>query len=137
GRGGVPQAGARQLMAEEQAVLRNGTGRGRTRLAIAIAAVAVLVVALLAWRYYAVRESTDDAQIDGHIHGVAARVGGTILSVHVEDNSRVEAGALLAEIDPKDYQVALDRAQADLAEAAASAQAARTGVPVASATTSS
>ena len=55
---------------------------------------------------------------------VAARVGGTVLRVPVADNQPVEAGTVLVEIDPRDYQIALDRARAELANAEAEAAAA-------------
>jgi membrane fusion protein (multidrug efflux system) len=98
----------------------------------------VLVVAgVLAWRYYAVRETTDDAQIDGHIVPVSARVGGTVISVNVQDNQVVERGAVLVQLDPRDYQIALDRAKADLAKDEAASAAARTGVPITTTTTTS
>ena len=124
------QAGPRGPLAR----LRGG-GRARTAL-VAVATVAVLIALALAWRHYTVRESTDDAQIDAHVSPVAARVGGTVLEVLVKDNQRVEKGALLVRIDPRDYQVALVRAQADLAENEATARAARTTVPLTSTTTS-
>jgi membrane fusion protein (multidrug efflux system) len=90
-----------------------------------------------AWWHYSGRESTDDAQVDGEITPIAARVGGTVLSVDVSDNQPVEAGAVLVRIDARDYEVALARAQADLADAEAAFEAARTGVPIATTTTSS
>jgi membrane fusion protein (multidrug efflux system) len=109
----------------------------RARWALAAAALVVVVAGVWAWRHFAVRESTDDAQIDGHVNPVAARVGGTVLSVLVEDNQPVEKGAVLVRIDPRDYEVALARAQADLAENEASARAARTTVPLTSTTATS
>ncbi len=110
--------------------------RRRTQL-LALGGAVLLVAALvLTYRYYSVRETTDDAQIDGHIDPISARIGGTIVGVRVEENQYVEKGALLVQLDPKDYKVALDRAEADLLEAEASAKAARTEVPVTSTTTS-
>ena len=99
---------------------------------------AILIVALLlaavggffAWRYYSVRETTDDAQIDGHVSPVAARVGGTVIKIAVQDNQYVEAGAVLVQLDPKDYEVALERARADLAEAEAALAGSQTDVPI-------
>ena len=104
--------------------------------------VAALVILLLIggffiWRYYAVRESTDDAQIDGHINPISPRVTGTVLNVLHDDNEVVQAGTLLVELDPKDYQVAVDRARADLANAQANAVAANAGVPLTQTTSSS
>jgi membrane fusion protein (multidrug efflux system) len=108
------------------------SGRARAIL-IAVAAVAV-VAFLLAWRHFAGREETDDAQIEAHVSPVAARVGGTVIEVLVKDNQRVDKGDLLVRIDPRDYQIALARAEADLAETEASARAARVTVPLTSAT---
>jgi len=104
--------------------------------------VAALVIVLLTagtfiWHYYSVRESTDDAQIDGHINPISARVTGTVLNVLHDDNEVVQAGTLLVELDPKDYQVAVDRARADLANAQANAIAAEVGVPLTQTTSSS
>jgi membrane fusion protein, multidrug efflux system len=104
---------------------------------IALGAAIALAAAAAAWWHYSGRESTDDAQIDGHIVPVSPRVRGTVQAVKVADNQFVEAGTVLVELDPRDYQVALERARADLAEAEASAQAARTNVPVTSTTTAS
>jgi len=83
-------------------------------------------------QYFNKWESTDDAQVDGHIHPVNARVGGTIISVNVKDNQFVEAGFVVAQIDPRDYEIAVARTEADLAAAQAAVVAARAGVPVAS-----
>ena len=87
--------------------------------------------------HFANRESTDDAQIDGHINPAAAKVSGHVVSVNVEDNQFVKAGTVIVQIDPKDYKVALERAKADLAAAKAIAEAAHTQVPMTSTTTSS
>ena len=104
-----------------------------------VAVVALLVVGagIFFWRYYAVRESTDDAQIDGHINPISPRVTGTVLRVLHDDNEVVQAGELLVEFDPKDYEVAVDRARADLANAQANAVAANVGVPLTQTTSSS
>jgi len=85
---------------------------------------------LLVWRYLNTYEDTDDAQVDGHINNVSARVSGYVLKVNVDDNQSVEKGAVLVEIDPRDYQVALERAKAELADAEATAQAMNLNVPV-------
>jgi membrane fusion protein (multidrug efflux system) len=85
-----------------------------------------------AWQYFSKWESTDDAQVDGHIHPVNAKVGGTVLTVNVNENQHVDAGTILAQIDPRDYEIAVKRAEAELAQAEATVVAARAGVPVAS-----
>jgi len=79
-------------------------------------------------------EDTDDAQVDGNLYQVSSRVTGHVVKVYVDDNQTVQAGQLLVEIDPTDYQVALDQAQADLANAQAQAVQASTNVPITSTT---
>ena len=97
-----------------------------------IPVVLVLIIAAYAgWRYLSQWESTDDAQIEGHIHPVNAKVGGTITSVNVRDNQPVEAGTVLVQLDARDYEIAVARAKADLSEAQAGVIAARAGLPVA------
>ena len=110
--------------------------RNRVRILIGVA-VLIAIGAGVWWWIAAGRESTDDAQVDAHITPIAARVGGTVLHVPVEANQEVEAGAVLVEIDKRDYEVALERARAELADAEAAAIGARVGVPITSTTTSS
>jgi membrane fusion protein (multidrug efflux system) len=86
------------------------------RKSLFIAAVIVaLVLSVASWIYFSSYESTDDAQVDGHLHPISARISGTILSVNpdVQDSHFVQAGTVLAEIDPADFQAERDRAQAD------------------------
>jgi membrane fusion protein, multidrug efflux system len=101
----------------------------------------VLVVAAIGlgvWFWLtAGRESTDDAQVDAPVTQIAARVGGTITKVAVSDNQRIEADAVLVELDRRDYEVAVDKARAELADAEASAIAARSNVPITSTTAAS
>src|SRR5678816_869314 len=108
------------------------------RIRIAIAGVVIALLATSAWLWAtAGRETTDDAQVDAHVAPVAARVGGTVTEVSVKDNQQVEAGTVLVVIDPRDYQVALDKARAELATAEAEAAAARVNVPITSTTATS
>jgi membrane fusion protein (multidrug efflux system) len=104
---------------------------------LALAALAIVAGVAFVWHYYSARESTDDAQIDGHIDPLSPRVSGTVLRVLHDDNEVVSAGELLVELDPKDYEVALQRAQADLADAEANSTAAHTGIPLTSTTSTS
>src|SRR5512147_3026009 len=93
-----------------------------TRRTAAIAVGVALVLTILAWRHFSGQETTDDAQIEGHVNPVAARVAGPVLEVLVTDNQHVEKGTVLVRIDRKDYEIAVARAEADLAENEAEAQ---------------
>jgi membrane fusion protein (multidrug efflux system) len=105
---------------------------------IIVAAVLVAAVAgYFLWRYLSPRESTDDAQVAGHVTPVAARASGPVKAIHVMENQTVKTGDVLVEIDPRDYEIALAHAQADLAAAEAGARAARTSVPLTSTTAKS
>src|SRR5207245_2376860 len=73
---------------------------------------------------------TDDAQIDANISNVSPRISGTVTAVHVVENQRVQAGELLAEVDPRDLQVAVDLARAHVAEAQAQFEAEDPSVPI-------
>ena len=106
------------------------------RIAIVIAIIVLLVIGFFAYRYFTSYESTDDAQIDGHINSVSARISGHVIKLNVQDNQYVAAGTVLVEIDPADYQLAYDKAKADFADARAAALAAGVNVPIASISTS-
>jgi len=81
-------------------------------------------------------EDTDDAQVDGDLYQVSSRVTGQVVKVYVEDNQTVQAGQVLAEVDPTDYVVALNQAKANLASAQAAAIQAQVNVPITATTTS-
>jgi membrane fusion protein, multidrug efflux system len=98
------------------------------RLLIA-GAILVLAVAVGLFLYYRNRETTDDAQVDGHITPIAAKISGRVAEVLVHDNEPVKAGQVLVKIDPRDYQAALDNAKAALALAQSEAQSANVDVP--------
>ena len=104
---------------------------------ILLAALLLVAGGVSVWHYYSVRESTDDAQIDGHIDPISARVSGTVLRVYYDDNQQVKAGDLLVDLDPRDYEVAVQRAKAELATAEANAAAAGVNVPLTTTTSSS
>ena len=108
----------------------------RVRIGIAVLVVAALAAGVWWWTTRN-RESTDDAQVDAGVTPIAARVGGTVVSVPIVDNQQVNEGTVLVEIDKRDYEIALERARAELADAEASAAAARAGVPITSTTAAS
>ncbi len=98
-----------------------------------ILVAAILVVALIAlgiWWHSTFSEDTDDAQVNGHLIQVSSRISGQVIKVDVEENQVVKAGDPIAELDPRDYQVAVENAEAALASAKANAAAARVNVPI-------
>ena len=109
----------------------------RTRVGFILAGLVILIAVFFLWRYLESYESTDDAQIDGHVNSVSARVSGHVLKLNVEDNQYVEKGTVLVEIDPADYEVAVAQARANYADAQAQAAAAGINVPITSVSTSS
>ncbi|MGB6959050.1 MAG: HlyD family secretion protein [Candidatus Acidiferrum sp.] len=108
----------------------------KTFLIVAIVVV-VLVAGVLLWRYLSSYESTDDAQADVHLYPVSARISGYVVKVNVGDNQWVKQGDVLVEIDPKDYEVAIAQAQANLDSAMATAQSLNITVPITSVNTAS
>jgi membrane fusion protein (multidrug efflux system) len=104
--------------AEDPTNASPGGGRfgGNKKRFLLIAALILIVgsISPFAWKYLQSYQSTDDAQIDGHIDPLSSRIDGTVIGVHVEDDDRVRKGDLLIEIDPRDLQVTADQARARL-----------------------
>jgi membrane fusion protein, multidrug efflux system len=111
--------------------------RRRRNTVILMVVLVVLVGGPFLWRYFSSYESTDDAQADVHLYPVSARISGYVVKVNVDDNQWVQKGTVLVEIDPKDYEVAVAQAQANLASAEATAQSLNITVPITSVNTSS
>lgn len=98
---------------------------------IIIGVVAVLVVVGLLWYWHSTfYEDTDDAQVNGHLIQISSRIAGHVLKVNVDENQFVEAGMVIVELDPKDFETAVQQDQANLESAEASYEAARVNVPV-------
>ncbi len=100
----------------------------------------IILLGFVGWYFWSAAsqyESTDDAQIDGHINAISSRISGYVAKVHVFEPQQVKAGDLLVEIDDKDYQVALANAEAALADAKANVVSTRWNVPITAATTGS
>src|SRR5579871_781787 len=89
------------------------------------------------WRYFNTFEATDDAQIDGHINSVSGRISGNVIEVLAEDEQVVKAGDVVVRIDPRDYQVAVAKAEADLRDAEATLESTRIGIPITNTNTAS
>lgn len=115
---------------EEEAAARTAQRKSRLKKIAPFVVLIIAVGALLWWLHSRQYEDTDDAQIDGHISQIGSRVSGYVTGVYADDNQQVRQGQLLVEIDPKDYEVALARAQADYAESQAQAAAANYDVPI-------
>jgi membrane fusion protein, multidrug efflux system len=96
-----------------------------------IGIVAVLVVgALLFWWHSTYYEDTDDAAVDGNLVQISSRIVGHVKAVDVDQNQAVDAGKSLVEIDPADYETALQQAEANLEADEANYEAASVTVPV-------
>ena len=121
---------------EEIPSMRFGSKRKRW-LGISLVTIALALLCVLVWHHLSRFESTDDAQIDVHLYPVSSRIKGYVQQVNVRDNQYVSAGAPLAEIDPRDYLVAVDQARAELRDAEASAKALAINVPITSVDSSS
>lgn len=116
---------------------RSDPRRKRTvRLIIIAVVVVAVIVAIPVYSYYSVRESTDDAQVDGHVIPISPRIGGNVLSVLINDNQGVRAGQELVRLDPADYKVAVSQAEADLSSSEADTLQSQQSVPVTNITTS-
>jgi membrane fusion protein (multidrug efflux system) len=113
------------------------TSNRRRNIVLLVVIVVVIVGGVFLWRYLSSYESTDDAQADVHLYPVSARVSGYVVNVNVDDNQWVEKGTVLVEIDPKDYEVAVAQAQANLANAEETAKSLNITVPITSVNSSS
>ncbi|MDP9054650.1 MAG: HlyD family secretion protein [Acidobacteriota bacterium] len=100
-----------------------------------IVLAAAVVGGFILWNYLDSYEATDDAQIDGDIYAVTSRLAGTIKAIYVQDNQAVKAGQLLVELDPRDYDIALDQSKAALTESRSLIAVAQPNVPITSVTT--
>ena len=106
-----------------------GLANPRTKRLLFAGGFVVLAALVGLFFYYRNRESTDDAQVDGHITQISSKVYGRVAAVLVTDNQEVKAGEILVKLDPRDYQAALDQAKAQLALAESDARSAGVDVP--------
>jgi membrane fusion protein (multidrug efflux system) len=103
----------------------------RRRAIVVVVVVLLAAVAVALWWHGTFTEDTDDAQVNGHLMQVSSRINGHVLKVDVDENQVVKVGDVIAELDPADYQVAVENAEAALASAQANAAAADVAVPIA------
>jgi membrane fusion protein (multidrug efflux system) len=105
----------------------------KSRRGIIILVLLILVVAGGAFYWHSTfSEDTDDAQINGHLIQISSRIAGTAIKINVDENQYVTKGTVIAELDPADYQVAVENAEAAVASAKAAAVAAKVNVPITS-----
>jgi membrane fusion protein (multidrug efflux system) len=122
-------------MAEVQANTKNKNVLGR--IFVVILVLSLITGGYLVWLRLSKFESTDDAQVDGQLYAISSRINGHVIEVKVDDETPVKAGDVLVVLDPKDYEVAVAKARADLADAVATFQSSRTDVPITSVNTKS
>jgi membrane fusion protein (multidrug efflux system) len=134
-----PTAQAAPLPSSERDLRRTPApaANPRLRLYLIVGAIVAVVLGVLLWLHLSSYESTDDAQIDGHLNPISARVAGHVTKLLVNDNQYVDAGTPLIQIDPADYQVALENAKAQYEDAVAAARAAQANVPITTISTGS
>ena len=135
-----PQSESPQSLSDSEGSYRRRSAfltNPRTKIGLMVAGLAILTAVFFLWRYLGSYESTDDAQIDGHVNSVSARVSGHVLKLNVDDNQYVEKGTVLVEIDAADYEGAVATARAQYADAQAQAAAAGINVPITNVSTSS
>ena len=114
---------------EEEKPLDQATKRRRIILTSVV--VCVLLIGGVLWYLHSLTyEDTDDAQIDGHLNAIAARVSGTITKVYAENEQPVQAGQPLIDLDPRDYEVQVEQARASYEQALAQTEAQNPNVPI-------
>jgi membrane fusion protein, multidrug efflux system len=97
---------------------------------IVMSVVLLIICAILLIRYLNSYENTDDAFVDGHTDPITPRINGIVTSVYVENTYFVKKGEVLVELDPRDFQVALEQAKANLSQAEAGVRAQTPNVPI-------
>jgi membrane fusion protein (multidrug efflux system) len=121
---------------KERALPRRKSRIGKVLVFVAIV-IALALGGVFLWRYFNTYETTDDAQIDGHINAISGRIAGNVIAVLAEDEQVVKAGDVLVKIDPRDFEVAVAKADADLRDAEAALESSRIDVPITNTNTAS
>jgi membrane fusion protein (multidrug efflux system) len=105
-------------------------GRGRAFIIFFLILLIAGGVGVYFWLQSREFESTDDAEVDAHLNAISSRVDGAITKVYVDDNQFVKAGDPLVDLDPRDFQVAIDQARAQVAQARSQVTAQQPNVPI-------
>jgi membrane fusion protein (multidrug efflux system) len=133
-----PASGQQPEKSGAEAPQTNGNGAKPSRRGIIFIVLGILIIAggVFYWRS-TFTEDTDDAQINGHLIQISSRINGTVIKINVDENQYVPKGTVIAELDPADYQVAVENAEAAVTSAKAAADAAKVNVPITSVNTGS
>jgi membrane fusion protein, multidrug efflux system len=119
-----------QTTAETDPDMESAQPKSSRRLLIVLVVLLLVAIAAAIWWHSTFTEDTDDAQVNGHLIQVSSRINGQVLKVDVQENQFVKQGDVIAELDPADYRVAVENAEAALASARANAAAADVNVPI-------
>jgi membrane fusion protein, multidrug efflux system len=105
-------------------------GRGKAFLIFFLVLAIAAGVGLYFWLQSRQFESTDDAEVEAHLNSISSRVDGSVTHVYVDDNQIVKAGDPLVDLDPRDFQVAIDQSRAQVAQARSQVTAQQPNVPI-------
>jgi len=131
----TPASGGQPDQKGAEASPSNGAPK-KSRRGVILIVLAILIVAGGAFYWHSTfSEDTDDAQVNGHLIQISSRINGTAIKINVDENQYVTKGTVIAELDPADYQVAVENAEAAVASAQAAAVAAKVNVPITSVNT--
>ncbi len=126
----TPDANPAQDQKKNEQDQQDSPQKSRRRFVI-IGVVAILVIAALLFYWHSTfYEDTDDAQVAGHLIQVSSRISGNVIRVDVEENQQVKAGDVIVELDPRDYQTAVQQDEANLEAAEANLESSRVNIPV-------
>jgi membrane fusion protein (multidrug efflux system) len=128
----VADSSAKPVPSDPNEKIQNEQAPSRRRAIVIVVVVVLALVAVGLWWRSTFTEDTDDAQVNGHLIQVSSRISGQVAKVYVDENQLVKAGDVIAQLDPSDYQVAVENAEAALASAQANAAAADVNVPITS-----
>lgn len=105
--------------------------RWKTVVTLGVILALLLTGGVLYWSYAQTYESTDDAQVNAHLNGISARIAGTVRAIYADENQLIQAGQLVAELDPSDYAVTLEQARAEMRQKEAEVRVQNPSVPIA------